>query len=235
MQPFPRDFWNLANAAKWPQLEARAALRDRIWRHIDPFVDFYVSSVYVFYNRPDSVYYISANIEETFRRTRKYGTKPVYAYVWLRYHPAGSKSSDELAPFLTQAIGLVPYFSGARGVVLWGWEPGRKGQYYSSLPRFMDSVGHISDLSTELARGTLSFDPHARELWRDKRPLIRAMTVGPDKCIFLATNPWQSDLATSVATVPCGERRFQISIRGRDSYLYRSLGQTIVPITPSGK
>ena len=84
-QPFRRDYWGIAgkNAA---QIDGTHRTDWLLWKYIDPHVDFYIASIYVFYERPESVFYMAANVEENYVRTRELGNKPVYAYEWLRYH-----------------------------------------------------------------------------------------------------------------------------------------------------
>ena len=128
-QPFRRDYWGVAGKSA-KQIYGTHLNDAKLWKYIDPHVDFYVASVYVFYDDPGSIYYIAANVEENYQRTRQYGNKPVYAYEWLRYHNSNKKlAGQELAPYLVEAMAVVPYFCGAKGVVVWGWEPGQKGQY----------------------------------------------------------------------------------------------------------
>jgi hypothetical protein len=233
LQPFPRDYWNLSEATKSQRVEARFQIRNGIWKHVDPFVDFYIASIYVFYDRPDSLFYMAANIEESLKRTRQYGSKPVYAYVWLRYHTGGDPTSTpELSPYLAEAAAVVPFFSGARGLVLFGWEPGRKGQYYARLPVFMNSLRRVSDLAEKIARATPTLDPPATSLWWERRPLIRKLQVSSDECVFLASNPWQADTAKSVATSSCGNDAVRFELVGRHSQIYH-FNQGVLKIIPN--
>ena len=133
---------------------------------------------------------MAANVEENIERTRRYGDKPLYAYEWLRYHSSNKKLADqEVAPWLAEAMAVLPYFCGARGIALWGSEPKRQGQYYHTLPVFMSSIGRISDLSAKIAAAKLMPDEPAHVLWKAKRPLIRRIRVGADEWIILAVNP----------------------------------------------
>lgn len=153
-QPFRRDYWGVAGKTA-QQIDGSHRTDAELYRHIAPYVDFIVASVYLFYDDPGSVYYLAANIEENVARAKTLGDKPVYAYEWLRYHDSNQKlRGQELAPCWAEAMAVVPYFCGARGVVLWGWEPKAKGQYYERLPRFVDSVGRVADLSERLAKAT---------------------------------------------------------------------------------
>ncbi len=122
----------------------------KLWKYIDPYVDFYTVSTYIFYDLPDSIYYIAANIEENYRISRKFGKKPIYAFVWLKYHSSNPKLSEqELAPYLAEASAVIPFFSGAKGVVLWGWEPEKNGPYFQKMPNFINSLNRLSDLSAK--------------------------------------------------------------------------------------
>ena len=123
-QPFRRDYWGISGKSA-QQIDGSHVSDSLLWQHIDPFVDFYVASIYIFYNLPDSIYYMAANVEENFQRTRPYGNKPLYAYTWMRFHDSNaSEKNRELEPYLVEAMAVVPFFSGAKGNVLFGHEPG---------------------------------------------------------------------------------------------------------------
>jgi hypothetical protein len=169
--------------------------------------------------------YIAANVEENYQRTRRYGNKPVYAYEWLRYHNSNQKlTGRELASYLVEAMAVVPYFCGARGVVVWGWEPGRKGQYYANLPLFAESLGRISDLSERLTKAELVIDEPAHVLWKERRPLVRKSKLSDDEWIVLAVNPWQADDAQGKATIPCGTQAVELPLLGRHTGIFAVCG-----------
>jgi hypothetical protein len=219
-QPFRRDYWGVAGRSA-QQIDGTHRNDAKLWKYIDPHVDFYVASVYVFYDNPGSVYYIAANVEENYQRTRLYGNKPVYAYGWLRYHNSNKKlAGQELAPYLVEAMAVVPYFCGAKGVVVWGWEPGREGQYYRTLPLFADSLGRVSDLSERLADAKLVIDEPAYVLWKDKRPLVRKFRLSEDEWAVLAVNPWQTDTEQSEVAVQCGVRQVDVPLIGRHTGIF---------------
>ena len=223
-QPFRRDYWGIAgkNAKQIDGTHARDA---ELWRHIDRFVDFYIASVYVFYDDPGSIYYMASNIEENVARTRRYGNKPVYAYEWMRYHDSNKKlAGRELAPYLVEAMAVLPFFSGARGLVLWGWEPKGKGQYYERLPLFMNSLGRAGDLSAKIAKAKLVVDEPAHLLWKEKRPLVRKLRVTPDEWIVMAVNPWQGETETKNINVQCGTRSVTLTLDGRHTDIFHIQG-----------
>ena len=106
VQPFRRDYWGVAGKSA-QQIDGTHRSDAELWQYIDPHVDFYIASVYVFYNDPGSIYYLAANVEENYQRTRRYGNKPVYAYEWLRYHDSNKKlAGQELArlPFMDRSM-----------------------------------------------------------------------------------------------------------------------------------
>lgn len=226
-QPFRRDYWGVAGKSA-QQIDGTHRSDAELWQYIDPHVDFYVASVYVFYDDPGSIYYIAANVEENYQRTRRYGNKPVYAYEWLRYHDSNKKlAGQELAPYLVEAMAVVPYFCGAKGVVLWGWEPGRKGQYYANLPLFAQSLGRISDLSERLAKAELVIDEPAHVLWKDKRPLVRKFKLSDDQWVVLAVNPWQADDARSSTRATCGTKTVELPLVGRHTGIFEVRGDQV--------
>lgn len=219
-QPFRRDYWGVAGKSA-QQIDGTHHSDADLWRHIDPSVDFYIASVYVFYDDPGSVYYIAANVEENFLRTRRYGNKPVYAYVWLRYHDSNKAlAGQELSPYLAEAMAAVPYFCGAKGVVLWGWEPGRKGQYYRNLPLYAQGLGKVAELSERLSKAELVIDEPAHVLWKEKRPLVRKYKISDDDWAVLAVDPWQADNAQSTVRVTCGKKTCVVPLEGRHTGIF---------------
>ncbi|RWM75511.1 hypothetical protein [Mesorhizobium sp.] len=222
VQPFRRDYWGISdkNAA---QIDGTHKSDWRMWKYIEPYVNFYTASVYVFYDRPDSVFYIATNVEENYRRTRSLGDKPVYAYEWLRFHDSNIWLREkELPSYLVEAMAIVPYFSGAKGVVLWGWEPQVKTgtqQPYGQLSLYVRSLKRVAMLSKKIARGRLLNDPPAHELWKAHRPLIRRVMVDENECVVMAINPWQGDNERSIQPVQCGSFSSQIVLEGRHTTL----------------
>jgi hypothetical protein len=220
IQPFRRDYWGVSGKSA-QQIDGTHANDALLWQHIDRHVDFYIASIYVFYDKPDSIYYMASNVEENWQRTRRFGNKPLYAYEWLRYHDSNKELvGQELAPYLVEAMAVLPFFTGARGLALWGWEPKSQGQPYQMLPAFVNSLGRVSDLSAKIASATLVVDDPAHVLWKAKRPLVRKLRVTPDEWIVMAVNPWQSDTDKKTITVQCGGRPVSLTLHGRHTDIF---------------
>jgi len=227
IQPFRRDYWGLAGKSA-KQIDGTHHTDTELWRHIDQHVDFYIASVYVFYDDPGSIYYIASNIEENVQRTRRYGNKPLYAYEWMRYHDSNKKlAGQELAPYLVEAMAVLPFFSGARGLVLWGSERKSTGQHYRMLPVFMNSLGRISDLSAKIAKAKLVIDEPAHVLWKEKRPLVRKLRVTPDEWIVMAVNPWQDEMEKKIINVQCAMRSVPLTLEGRHTGIFHIQGSRV--------
>ena len=219
-QPFRRDFYGISGKSA-QQIDGTHRSDAALWKHIDPSVDYYIASIYVFYDKPDSIYYMAANVEENLERTRRLGDKPLYAYLWLRYHNSNAKLvGQEVAPWLAESMAVLPYFCGARGIALWGSEPKRQGQYYHTLPVFMESLGRVSDLSEKIAAAKLMPDEPAHVLWKAKRPLIRRLRVSAEEWIVLTVNPWQAEDATSTLAVPLENSSISLEVRGRHTEIF---------------
>lgn len=220
-QPFRRDYWGLAGKDA-QQIDGTHQSDAELWRAIDPTVDFTIASVYVFYEDPGSIFYVASNIEENVKRTRQYGSKPLYAYEWLRYHDSNKKLGNrELAPWIVEAMAVLPYFCGARGVVLWGSERKLKGQYYAMLPTFMSSLGRVADLSEKIANAKPLDDEPVHVAWKARRPLIRRLRVGSGEWLVLAVNPWQDLEAKSTMRVDLEGRGVDLELRGRHTEIYQ--------------
>lgn len=225
LQPFSRDYWGIAknNADQIDEAHRKDSL---IWRNVDPYVDFYTASIYVFYDNPGSFYYMAANVEENYRRTRAFGDKPVYAFVMMNLQG----KTDDLPPDLVEAMAIIPYFSGARGITLWGYEPQLKpedGPPYDQLPRFMRGLERVAGLSAKIGTAKLVFDDEAQALWKEKRPLIRRFVVSPSECVVMAINPWQGERDLSKAEVPCGRQKFSVAMTGKETTLVHIDGERI--------
>ena len=220
-QPFRRDYWGVAGKAA-AQIDGTHKTDAELWRHIAPAVDFCIASVYCFYDGPGSVYYMAANIEENRQRMKQDGGKPVYAYLWLRYHDSNAKlKGQEVAGYLAEAMAVLPYFCGAQGVALWGWEPKGQGPYYHTLPLFMRSLGRVADLSDKIARAAPAADEPAHVAWKEKRPLIRRLRVSADEWLVLAADPWQAETDEKNVAVTCGTAEVSLSVRGKHTEIYR--------------
>lgn len=229
-QPFRRDYYGVAGKTA-QQIDGTHANDALLWDELDRSVDFYIASIYIFYDRPDSIYYMAANVEENWQRTRRLGNKPVYAYEWLRYHDSNKDlNGQEVAPYLAEAMAVLPFFCGGRGLVLWGAEPKTAGQPYRMLPVFMNSLGRVSDLSAKIAAGTLEIDEPAHLLWKEKRPLVRRLWVTPEEWVIMAVNPWQSETETSVVTIVCGTRRMALTLRGRHTFIFHIQGGRVTEL-----
>jgi hypothetical protein len=221
-QPFRRDYWGIADKSA-AQVDGTHTEDWRLWKYIDPHVDFYIASIYVFYPQPDSVYYMAANVEENHERTRQIGDKPLFAYEWLRYHDKGSgQSTPEVDPYLVEAMAIVPYFSGARAVVLWGYEPQvtrNDPGLYNTLPIYMHHLSRVARLSALIGGGKLEIDTPAHVLWNKREPLVRRIVTGPEACVFMAINAWQNEAQSTVVEPACGSHKHKIEIVGRSTVL----------------
>ena len=222
-QPFRRDYWGVSGKTA-QQIDGTHANDAIMWQYIDPAVDFYVASLYLFYNNPDAVFYMASNVEENYLRTRRFGSKPVYAYQWMRYHPSGrAEANREVDPHQAEAMALVPYFSGAKGVVLWGHEPQLRGDTaghaYQHLPVYFRHLGRVAALSEKIGRGKLILDPPAHQLWKTRQPLVRRIDVAEGECVVLALNPWQGENAESTAESICGGKPVRLQMKNRQATL----------------
>jgi hypothetical protein len=228
-QPFRRDYWGIAGKDAG-QIDGTHALDADFWKCIDPHVDFYVASIYVFYDDPGSIFYIASNVEENYKRTRSFGNKPVYAYSWLRFHNGNKELAGlELKPWIADAMAVVPYFYGAKGNVLWGWEPqSKESKLYGNLPVFTDSLGRVADLSEKIASATPAADDAiAHVLWKEKAPLLKRLQVSDDEWIVLAMNPWQNEEAACELKISCGTRSFTLELQGRHCDIFHITGDQV--------
>lgn len=212
-QVFNREYWGFLQPL---QLEQSHSHDLKLWKHIDPYVDYYASSAYIVKDSPDSIYYMAANVEQNYLRSRKFSNKPLYDFQMLKLHSL----KKELPDYIVAAAAVIPFFAGAKGIILHGWEPKSKGQYYHNLPIFMDSLGRVADLSAKIDRAQLIIDRPADELWRRKLPLVRKLKVSTSEWIIMAVFPWQNDEDRKIVTVNCGKRAVKLEIFGKGTEIY---------------
>lgn len=233
VQPFRRDYWGIVGKTA-QQIDGTHRSDRKFWQYIDQYVDFYIASIYAFYDSPGTIFYMASNIEENYLRTRQFGDKPLFAYEWLRFHNSNMiEGNRELEPYLVEAMAIIPFFSGAKGIVLWGYEPHLKlgdGPPYVTLPLFMQSLNRVARLSDKISKAHLVIDEPASVLWTEKRPLIRRLIVSDEECIVMAINPWQAETDETQVPVRCGKITNQVTIKGRHTTLTK-IGEmtTILP------
>lgn len=230
-QPFKRDYWGISGKdAK--QIDGTHKTDADLWKYIHPSVDFVVASIYCFYDNPGSVYYMASNIEENYKRIQEMGRKPLYAYLWMRYHNSNKKlGCRELDDYLVEAMAVIPYFCGAQGTVLWGWEPKGTGPYYHKLPLFVKSLKRVADLSEKISKATKVNDEPVHVLWKAKKPLVRKLRVSNSEWLVLACNPWQGDEDTCTLKVLCGQQTVELSVEGRHSEIFHITDNDVKAIT----
>jgi hypothetical protein len=225
-QVFQRDYWKLASATR-EQVAAMHRESAQLWQHIDPFVDYYITDVYYFYDQPDSVYYLAANVEENYLGSLKYAApnkppKPLYTFSRLRYTPGGNRLIQEkqIYPYLAEAAAVVPYFTGAKGVTLWGWEPNTKGQVYYNMPAFMRGLSRVAKVSEQLSKAKLVIDQPAYLLWQQKAPLVRKMQVSNTEWVVMLIDPWQAEDKNRDLSVSLNNQTFSLNVKGKTPEIY---------------
>lgn len=220
-QPFYKDTWDIKSLDESRLLRYHTFDRE-IWRHIYPFVDFIAVEVYVPYGDPGSLFYMAMHLELNAERVKELGGKPIYAYEWLRYYRSDWSSAPMVDPYLVEAMAIMPYFSGAKGVVLWGYEPQvAPGDPlpYPQLPLFVRSLGRVAAISQKIGRGHLVVAEPAQALWKSQRPLVRQIDLPEGECIIMAINPWQSDNTAAKAEITCDGKLVSIEMIGRHTTL----------------
>lgn len=219
IQPFHRDYWGIAGKTA-QQIDGTHHSDWKLWQYIDRYVDFYIASIYAFYDSPEMIFYMATNVEESYLRTRQLGDKPLFAYESLQLQ---DKEHRELEPYLAEAMAILPFFSGAKGIVLFGYEPqlkpGDGPPPYATLSLFMQSLNRVANLSDKISKARLVIDEPAYVLWKEKRPLIRQLIMNDGECIVMAINPWQEETDETNTPIRCGNTTLQVTMRGRHTTL----------------
>jgi hypothetical protein len=225
-QVFQRDYWKLSTA-KPEQVAAMHKASSRFWKYIDPYVDYYIADVYYFYDQPDSVYYLAANVEENYLGSLQYAApgkppKPLYTFSRLRYTEGGNRliQDKQIYPYLAEAAAVVPYFTGAKGVTIWGWEQNTKGQPYYNMSAFMRGLNRVAQVSEKLSKAKLVIDEPAYQLWQKKAPLIRKMQVSSTEWLVMVMDPWQAEDKNRDLSVNLNNQTFSLNVKGKTPEIY---------------
>lgn len=126
-------YGELPPRASWPQFDvnpaakraAWAASNDRMKRDLAPYVDAVFPSLYTFYDDPRGW---EAYAEIMLLESKKFG-KPIYCYLWPRFHPSNKKMSGKLISPTYWRIQLDTCRRLADGIVIWDnapkelWDP----------------------------------------------------------------------------------------------------------------
>ncbi len=235
VQPFRRDFFGIEGQSA-EQIDGTHQTDGILWQDIDQHADFVVSNIYIFFDSSSSILYMASNVEENWQRVNggpeSIGNSPVYAYTWLRYHQSNATlTNQELHNYIVEAMAIVPFFSGAKSVVLWGFESDLltgEGQPFETLPLYMESLKRVSLLSEKIGNGTLILDEPAHVLWDEQRPLVRRIIVAENECIVMAINPWQDDNQQSTIDITCGNADYNITMRGRHTTIAHIFESAII-------
>lgn len=194
-----------------------------IWRHIEPHVDFVLVSSYMDSSDPVALYHSASEIEANHHREKALLDKPIYVYLWLRqYEHDWEKAANFLAPHIVEAMAILPYFSGAKGTVLWGYEPQVKTGDplpYRELGTYVHAIARVAELSEFIGTGRLVIADSARLLWSQRKPIVRRIEMTDGRCVFMAMNPWQSDSTVSTISVTCSGRNVVLPVNGRHTTL----------------
>lgn len=216
VQPFARDYWGFVRARTRYDLLLRHSGDLPLWQAVEPHVDYAVASVYVFHDDPSAQYYIAANVEENAAVEGSLKAKPLYAFVWFRYHPgAGVRDDREVSVEIAEADAVLPFFEGAHGIVVWGYEPHEQGPYFESLRPFLSMLSRFARLTPKLSDAHLRLvGGSAFDLWHSRSPIIREFVRPNGECVVLAIDPWQPNGKSRSLPVECGGRRYLVEVTG---------------------
>ncbi len=231
-QPYRREVYELTKPNSAPFPFWQEAVR-RIWPIMEPHLDFQVAGVYIPSDTaPDAMFYLARNIEGSVATSHEMSHgKPVYAFEWLRFHDGNKRlAGREVPEEFAEAMAILPFFLGAKGIVLWGYEPQSKtvgALPYATLAHFARSLARVAPLSERIAAGRTMIDVPAQVLWQNRQPLVRRVEVSEDECIVMAVDPWQSDGAVKNVEAMCGKTRVLLETRGRRITIVRVFGDQI--------
>jgi hypothetical protein len=135
-----RDYWNAIKTPSDPAYVNWQKSNDLL-KPIADAVDFLLPSIYTFYDdQAGWIKYATANIKEAKRLA---GTKPVYPFVWMYYHPSNKTLGGQLIPgdYWTKQLETVK--TTADGVMLWGgWQTpwDNNAAWWKATLEFMKTV-----------------------------------------------------------------------------------------------
>lgn len=229
-QPFQVDYWGYITVqgtgtyitnpnVTTAQLAVKHAFDAKIWAPIDPYVDFYVSNEYAQYDLPDAMYAMAANMEQNYITGSTFGSKPIYAYNWLRVHSA-APNGPEVSQYIAEAEGVLPYFTGAKATVLWGFEPQATTPVYVNLLPYVQRLKKLEEVASEFANAVPDNSEPAYVSWIRKQPLVRKMKVSNSEWLILAMYPYQADTEQKTVVTTVDNQSVSLTVQGKEVGMY---------------
>lgn len=161
-----RNYWDVYENCAWSEARHELCLAiEQRWHDANtellPLaqkVDFILPSVYTFYNDPEGwAHYAMANIEEAQRLAGLAGGKPIFAYIWPRYHgsaPNGLPYTPIDGAFWRMQLEIV-HQTGVNGIVIWDHAPWRtfeqvinEEEWWNQTMQFINEISPRSPLSS---------------------------------------------------------------------------------------
>lgn len=136
-----RTYWPLVDSAQnkkrgsWERLNAMAK------EDFAPYVDAIYPSLYTFYADEKGW---RSYAETTLKEARKFN-KPVYCYLWPKYHTGGSDVGGEYIPREYWRLQLETCYRHADGIVIWNFEP--DSPWNSDAPWWLETLRFLQDHS----------------------------------------------------------------------------------------
>jgi hypothetical protein len=194
------------------------------YKYIDPSVEFHTASTYLDWDYgAGAPYYMQANVETNVYYASLLGNKPVYAYFWPRYENSKLPTDGQLVPdFVMESAAIAPYFVGAKGTVMWGFEPKTADrQPYLNMPGYMDGLRRVAAFSEKISKAAvIAPDAPAYELFQKKLPLVRKLKISDTEWLVMALNPFQDDAVESTLPVTLGPEKVELKLNGKHTEIY---------------
>lgn len=149
---------------------------------------------------------------------RAWSDRAQWVFLWNRFSFTPQYVGKSIRPWMSEAMAIFPFFSGAKGI--WLWDDMGEFADYSGYEYFMKGLyrlsafGHFFEGDHQLVN-TLS----ARDYNENKLPVWRGV-YKDGRLLVAAQNPWaKSDNEEVMLTINYGSLRETITLRGYEVFL----------------
>jgi hypothetical protein len=182
---------------------------------------FLTPSCYYYYNYNDPLgkdylAYLLFVIEAN----RYWSNKDIIPFVWLNYHDSFNPSTPFVPRFVAEATAIMPFFSGAKGLWLWGYPDETKQENFATYEYFIAALHRLSQ-HKRFFEGNyeLVIPQPAIENAQSQTPIWRGVVKG-NEILIAAQNPYaNSDSQVSTIMVKYQNWQKEISLTGREVFL----------------
>ncbi|MBX2954018.1 MAG: T9SS C-terminal target domain-containing protein [Leadbetterella sp.] len=149
---------------------------------------------------------------------RAWSARDQWIFLWNRYSYTPQFTGKNIRPWMSEAMAIFPFFSGARGI--WLWDNMEPSADYSGYGYFMKGLYRLSAFRSFFEGDHQLVQPvSARDYNENKQPVWRGV-YKDGRLLVAAHNPWaKSENEQVTITINYGSLKETITLKGYEVFL----------------